>query len=167
MKAQKRLLKISTDIGLPRYSVNGMMTDVLAIKTNKACHNAVNMTCGYHNSFGSNKNEFIDIQEAKDTMKYVASIVKDYYLSDSPTHQYDKVEEEDLPFSIEFTEEEMSAMEQMHASSDVVSTGSARKTRHYYDDDGDDLFSEKLYDNDRGGSDSEWDSWRNSPTFES
>lgn len=76
----RRLLKIAEDIGLPRYLVNGMITDVYAIKTNHMCRDAVNMTCGYHNSIGADKDEYIDIQEAKDTMKYVASIVKYYDL---------------------------------------------------------------------------------------
>jgi len=75
------LIKISDEIGLPRYKVNGMLTDVLAIKTNYMCKDAVNMTCGYHNSIGAQHDEYIDIQEAKDTMKYVASIIKHYDLA--------------------------------------------------------------------------------------
>lgn len=74
------LIKISEEIGLPRYKVNGFLTDVLALKTNGICKDAVNMTCGYHNSIGADEDEYIDIQEAKDTMKYVASVVKYYDL---------------------------------------------------------------------------------------
>lgn len=76
------LISISERIGLPRYKVNGMLTDVLALKVNSMCQDAVNMTCGYHNSIGADSDEFIDIQEAKDTMKYVASILKYYDLKD-------------------------------------------------------------------------------------
>lgn len=79
-KTAQRLLRISEKIGLPRQTITGMITDVLAIKNRNRCKEAVNMTCGYHNSYGAQKNEYIDIQEAKDTMKYVANIVKDYDL---------------------------------------------------------------------------------------
>jgi hypothetical protein len=75
-----KLIKISEEIGLPRYKVNGFLTDVLALKTNSVCKEAVNMTCGYHNSIGSQTDEYIDIQEARDTLKYVANIIKCYYL---------------------------------------------------------------------------------------
>lgn len=73
-----RLLKISEEIGLPRVPVQGLLTDVLAIKGDGKCKNAVNMTCGYHNSFGSSPQEYIDIAEAKDTLKFVSSIIADY-----------------------------------------------------------------------------------------
>lgn len=76
----RRLLTIAENIGLPRYEVDGMLTDVLAIKINHMCKEAINMTCGYHNSFGAQKNEYIDIQEAKDTMQYVSSIIQYYDL---------------------------------------------------------------------------------------
>lgn len=78
----QKLLEIAEDINLPRYQVSGMLTDILAIKTNHMCKDAVNMTCGYHNSIGADRDEYIDIQEAKDTMKYVANIVKYYYLEE-------------------------------------------------------------------------------------
>jgi hypothetical protein len=78
----KRLIKISENIGLPRYEVDGMLTDVLVIKGNDMCKNAVNMTCGYWNSIGAQKNEFIDIQEAKETMQYVSSIIQYYDLGE-------------------------------------------------------------------------------------
>jgi hypothetical protein len=81
-KTGNLLLKIAEQIGLPRYRVQGFLTDVLALKTNGACREAVNMTCGYHNSIGADRDEYIDIQEAKDTMKYVANIIKYYDLED-------------------------------------------------------------------------------------
>lgn len=89
----KRLLKIAEDIDLPRNQVNGMMTDVLAIKMNGMCKDAVNMTCGYHNSYGAEKDEYIDIQEAKDTMKYVSSIIQYYYLDEDKFETIEKEEE--------------------------------------------------------------------------
>lgn len=73
-----RLLGIAEEIGLPRVTVQGLLTDVLAIKGDGKCKNAVNMTCGYHNSYGSSSNEYIDIDEAKDTLKFVSSIISDY-----------------------------------------------------------------------------------------
>lgn len=73
-----RLLEIAFDMGKPRKAVQGAGTDVAALKDRKIIKNAVNMTCGYHSSFSDNPNEYIDIEEAKDTMKYVAAIVKDY-----------------------------------------------------------------------------------------
>src|SRR5258708_25371401 len=66
-KTAKRLLKIAEDIGLPRYNVNGLMTDVLALITNHMCKEAVSMTCGYHISFGAQADEFIVIKEIKKT----------------------------------------------------------------------------------------------------
>lgn len=75
-----KLLEIALDIGMPRKPVQGMNTDVLAIKKNGWCKNAVNMTCGYHNSIGDSADEYIDVQEAKDTMTYVSEIVKSFYL---------------------------------------------------------------------------------------
>jgi len=74
----KRLINISKEIGLPRYTVRGLLTDVLAIRSNNKCREAVNMTCGYHNSYGASANEFINIEEAKDTLKYVSAIIQDY-----------------------------------------------------------------------------------------
>lgn len=78
----QELLQISKDIGLPRVRTNGLLTDVLAIKENNMCKNAINMTCGYWNSFGAQPNEYIDIQEARDTMKFVANIIKYYSLKE-------------------------------------------------------------------------------------
>lgn len=73
-----KLLEIAFDMGKPRKAVQGAGTDVAAMRERKIIKNAVNMTCGYHSSFSSNPNEYIDIEEAKDTMKFVAAIVKDY-----------------------------------------------------------------------------------------
>ena len=98
-RTARRLLKIAEDIGLPREEVRGMMTDVLAIKSNHMCKDAVNMTCGYHNSIGAEKDEYIDIQEAKDTMKYVSSIIQDYYLNDHSNDNEDK--ENNIEFDID------------------------------------------------------------------
>lgn len=79
-KTAERLIGISERIGMPRYTVMGLLTDVLVIKGDRKCKEAVNMTCGYHNSHGSSAHEFIKIQEAKDTMKYVSNIIQDYDL---------------------------------------------------------------------------------------
>lgn len=74
-----RLLRIAEKIEMPRDPVGGLMTDVLSIKGKNKCKNAVNMTCGYHNSHGPR--EYISIPEARATTKYVAEIIKDYELS--------------------------------------------------------------------------------------
>jgi hypothetical protein len=74
------LVKISEHIGLPRYTVQGLITDVYSIKTNGICKEAVNLTCGYYNSIGPQKDEYIDIQEANDTMTFVSNIIQFYYL---------------------------------------------------------------------------------------
>jgi len=73
-----RLLEIAFDIGLPRKPVVGMGTDVVALKRNNMIKNAVNMTCGYHQSHGADPTEYIEIKEAEDTLRYVAEIVKDW-----------------------------------------------------------------------------------------
>ncbi len=75
-----RLINIAYDMGKMRTPVTGMHTDVYALKSKGMCKNAVNMTCGYHDSFGAGANEYIEINEARDTMHYVANIVKDYDL---------------------------------------------------------------------------------------
>jgi len=75
-----RLLEIAYDAGMPRAPVTGMATDVYALKLKGAIKECVNMTCGYHHSHGASPNEYIEIDEARSTMKYVAEIVKDYYL---------------------------------------------------------------------------------------
>jgi hypothetical protein len=74
------LLEIAYDIGLPRAPVNGAHTDVYSMHQRGVIKDCVNMTCGYHNSHGADPTEYIDVQEAKDTMKYVSEIVKYYSL---------------------------------------------------------------------------------------
>jgi len=75
-----RLLEIAYDIGLPREPVNGMSTDVYALHKKGVINDAINLTVGYHNSHGSSASEYIEISEARDAMKYVNAIVKDFYL---------------------------------------------------------------------------------------
>ena len=93
-RTANRLIAISEKIGLPRYIVDGMLTDVLALKMNGMCKDAVNMTCGYHNSIGAQRNEYIDIQEAKDTMKYVSSIIQYYDLEEDLNEENEEVDKE-------------------------------------------------------------------------
>ena len=73
-----RLLDIAWSIGAPRKLVNGANTDVAALKERKIINRAVNMTCGYHHSYSASGNEYINIDEAVSTMKYVAAIVKNF-----------------------------------------------------------------------------------------
>lgn len=79
------LLQIAEDIGLPRVPVIGLMTDVLALKSDNKIKAAVNMTCGYHGSIGSSPNEYIEIDEAKDTLRYVSEIIKYFDLQTDET----------------------------------------------------------------------------------
>ncbi len=79
----QRLLKIAEEMGTPRVLVNGLMTDVLALKSANKIKAAVNMTCGYHNSFGSSSDEYIVIDEAVSTMQFVSEIIKFYDLEQS------------------------------------------------------------------------------------
>src|SRR3984957_5661385 len=76
-----RLLSTAYDLGMPRTIVNGAGTDVVALKKNGYAKAAVNMTCGYHNSYGAGATEYIDIEEATNTMQFVGNIVKDFYLN--------------------------------------------------------------------------------------
>lgn len=76
-----RLLDIAYKMGMPRTPVTGMGTDVYAIKSRNMCKNAVNMTCGYHESHSAGADEYIEISEANDTMHFVAKIAQDYYLN--------------------------------------------------------------------------------------
>ena len=80
-----RLLEIAYDLGCPRAPICGAATDVYALKSRGMIKEAVNMTCGYHNSIGANAGEYIEIEEARSTMKYVAQIVRDYYLHPAET----------------------------------------------------------------------------------
>lgn len=70
------LVELSINKGKPREEVIGRGTDVFAIKSRGMCNNAINLTCGYHNSFGSNPNEYIVIHEAEETAEYVKDIVE-------------------------------------------------------------------------------------------
>jgi putative aminopeptidase FrvX len=70
------LLDIAEKIGLPRSPVRGLLTDVMVLRDNGMCSEACNMTVGYHNSIGSNPTEFIDVEEAYETLEYVSNIVK-------------------------------------------------------------------------------------------
>ena len=74
------LLEIAYDIGLPRRCVSGGHTDVYAIHSQGRIKDCINMTCGYHHSHGADPTEYIDVQEAKDTLKFVSEIVKHYNL---------------------------------------------------------------------------------------
>lgn len=75
-----RLLEIAYNCGSNREPITGYSTDVFAMKSRGKIKNAVNMSCGYHNSISDNADEYIDMPEAEDTLKFVASIVKDFYL---------------------------------------------------------------------------------------
>ncbi len=75
-----RLLEIAYNMGQPREPVTGLATDVYALKSRGMCKEAVNMTCGYHHSIGASVLEYIDVVEARSTMRFVSEIVKDYYL---------------------------------------------------------------------------------------
>ncbi len=101
------LLSLASSIGLPREPVSGMVTDVYAIKDNFPHVDAVNMTCGYHKSFSDSPEEYIVIQEAKDTLRYVSEIVKDFYLREEALEPIIvRVEEEETPEDEEFQYEE-------------------------------------------------------------
>lgn len=76
-----RLLNIAYKMGAPRSPVSGYATDVYALKARGKIRECVNMTCGYHSSHGAGPNEYVEIDEAESTMRYVAAIVKDYYLN--------------------------------------------------------------------------------------
>ena len=73
-----KLLKIADEMGKVREEVKGLSTDVYAIKKRGKCKNAVNMTCGYHESYGSDPNEYIVLTEAWDTMEYVGKIIESF-----------------------------------------------------------------------------------------
>lgn len=100
----QKLIELSNKIGLPRFTVQGMMTDVLAIRGNGRCREAVNMTCGYHRSFGSSPEEFIDIEEAINTKTYVEAIIKFYaskkLIGDTEFSEADHLVSENLNASI-------------------------------------------------------------------
>jgi hypothetical protein len=79
---EERLIDISKRIGMERYTVNGALTDVLALKINGMCGDGVNITCGYWNSYSNSENEYIDIEDAKETLIFVNEVIKDYEYGD-------------------------------------------------------------------------------------
>ncbi|HEY9635810.1 MAG TPA: hypothetical protein V6D14_20560 [Coleofasciculaceae cyanobacterium] len=70
------LVRLSFKKRKPRQKVTGYGTDVVAIKANGKCKNAINLTCGYHNSFGHSPSEYIVIHEVEETMEYVKDIIE-------------------------------------------------------------------------------------------
>lgn len=92
-RTTQRLLKISDDMGRTRKEVSGLCTDVQVIVRNGVAKEAVNMTCGYHNSFGDSAKEYIEVEEARSTMKFVSSIVQ-YYDLRLDQHEEDEIEED-------------------------------------------------------------------------
>ncbi len=139
-----RLLQISKNINHPRYIVDGMLTDVLALKMNHMCKDAVNMTCGYHNSIGAQRNEYIDIQEAKDTMQYVSSIIQ-YYDLDEDKNEINNEMIDDVAHDV--------IWEQSFNNTSLYSDelrGRASKIVDYMNDD---LFSEDRYNDDKNEED--------------
>ena len=76
------LVRLSRKQGIPRQKVTGYGTDVVAIKARGKCRNAINLTCGYHNSFGHHPSEYIVIHEAEETMEYVKNILEFFSSSD-------------------------------------------------------------------------------------
>lgn len=72
----KSLIELAKIKGKPREEVIGGGTDVFAIKLNGKCKNAINLTCGYHNSLSSNPYEYIVIHELEETMEYVKDIIE-------------------------------------------------------------------------------------------
>jgi hypothetical protein len=74
------LLECAYDAQVPRQVSTGAGTDIAAIHRRKKCKNAVNCTIGYHNSIGAQADEYIDVQEARDAVKFVSEAVKRMYL---------------------------------------------------------------------------------------
>ena len=70
------LVCLSRKQGISRQKVTGYGTDVVAIKARDKCKNAINLTCGYHNSFGHHPSEYIVIHEAEETVEYVKDILE-------------------------------------------------------------------------------------------
>lgn len=77
------LVRLSHKHGIPRQKVTGYGTDVVAIKARGKCRNAINLTCGYHNSFGEHPSEYIVIHEVEETIKYVKDILEFFSSSDN------------------------------------------------------------------------------------
>lgn len=69
-------LKLITSKRIPRTLVKGAPTDIYALKKQNKIQNAVNITCGYHNSFGQSGHEYINIREAKETLFLIKDILE-------------------------------------------------------------------------------------------
>lgn len=61
---------------IQREFVRGFGTDVYAIKKNNLCRNAINMTCGYHDSTYDSGEEYINISEALEAVRVVTSFLE-------------------------------------------------------------------------------------------
>src|SRR5271166_5194675 len=86
-----KLSEIAYDGGAPRSITSGMHTDIYVLKNQGKIREAVNMTCGYHNSHGADPTEYIDLYELRSTLKYVADIVKHYNLKDEVPTEADTI----------------------------------------------------------------------------
>ena len=132
------LLQIAEDIGLPRRAVNGLPTDVLCIKANDFCKNAVNMTCGYHESYGNDKNEYIIISEAKECLKYVSSIIEHYELEDDDKEKINSNKREELIKKI-------TANQYSHRYNKSFSTTNSHHNNNQIDDDEVDYYEQNFW----------------------
>jgi len=74
-RTERMLLEVARACGHPRVAVEGRLTDVYEIVARGACENAVNMTCGYHDSVWASGREYIDVLEAVETLAYVRAII--------------------------------------------------------------------------------------------
>lgn len=70
---EARLLRLASNLGLPRQACDGYPTDVYALVRRGVVRNAVNLTCGYYANHRGN--EWIDVAEADETARYVRAIV--------------------------------------------------------------------------------------------
>ena len=73
-----RILAALERAGRPRETTNGGSTDVRALRRNGVCRDAINLTCGYHESYGDSGDEYIDLPEAEDTARDVRAIVQEF-----------------------------------------------------------------------------------------
>jgi len=80
-RTENLLLEIAEKINKPRVLVNGLLTDVLEIKRNNRCKNAVNLTCGYYRSHGPE--EYIIIKKAVETKQYVEAIITNFAVAEN------------------------------------------------------------------------------------
>jgi hypothetical protein len=71
------LLDLSATIGLPRIEADGPRTDAYAMRCRDLVPEAVNMTCGYHESFKeASGEEYVDLEEAADTLRFLLAIAR-------------------------------------------------------------------------------------------